>query len=334
MMKTFCNRTFAALFVVLGIQSAYAQATDPDCEELLALKNVRLEDVVTAGCQLSPEQISTLIDNPVGEVVSIPLQFDRLSLAEQVTGRDLTVETTKLIPTFPVRVGDNWSLVNRVVIPKITLPIDSSALAMLGTRPDVGLIEGDPTAAVFSGSTEGVGDLAYVGLFTPRESRQTPNGKIIWAVGPTAVLPTADEDILGQGQYQLGPAVAYGFLGNKWNVGALAQHWWSVGGDSDRSSINQTNIQYFYYYKLGNQWSIGASPNVSMDWTGSGSPTINLPIGIGINKTLFIGRLPVRIGLEASRYVKHESALEPEWGVRLAITPAIPSAFLSNLGGG
>ena len=27
-----------------------------------------------------------------------------------------------------------------------------------------------------------------------------------------------------------------------------------------------------------------------------------------------------------------ESAIEPDWGVRLALTPAIPSAFLSRLG--
>ena len=327
------NRALASLLLIVVGHAASAQTPDAQCETLLAQQDIRLEDALAADCQLSPEQISALIDNPVGEVVSVPLQFDRLSLTEPFTGRDLTVETTKLIPTFPVRIGNDWSLVNRVVIPKIKVPIDSSALAMLGTRSDVGLIAGDPTTDIFSGSTDGVGDLAYVGLFTPRDTKQTPNGKIIWAVGPTAVLPTADEDILGQGQYQLGPAVAYGFLGNRWTVGALAQHWWSVGGDGDRSSVNQTNVQYFYYYKLGNQWSIGASPNASMDWTGSGSPTINLPIGIGINKTLFIGRLPVRVGLEASRYVKHESALKPEWGVRLSITPAIPSALLSALGG-
>lgn len=317
----------------MGINASLAQTLDATCNELLLQEDVRLEDAVGAGCQLSPDQISRLIDNPVGEIVSLPLQFDQISVTEPVTGQDVTLETMKLIPTFPVSFGDDWSLVNRVVIPSVKLPIDSGAMTMFGTRPDIGLIEGTPPNDPFSGSTSGLGDLAYVGLFTPRETRRTATGKIIWAVGPTAILPTADEDILGQGKYQLGPAFAYGYLGERWTVGALAQHWWSIGGDSDRSSVNQTNIQYFYYYRLPNQWSIGASPNISLDWTASGSPAVNLPIGIGINKTFFFGKLPVRVGLEVTRYVEHEGLVEPDWGIRLSISPAVPSAFLGGWGG-
>lgn len=309
-----------------------AQSPDPICSELLARDDVNLEDALNAGCQLSAAQISELIDNPVGEVVSVPLQFDRVSMTDPTSGRDLAVETTKLIPTFPVRIGSNWSLVNRVVIPKIDVPIDSSALTNYGIRPDIGIIDGSSTSDPLAGSTSGYGDLTYVGLFTPRETRGILKGKLIWAAGPTVVIPTADEDILGQGEPQLGPALAFGYLGERWTAGILAQHWWSVGNEGSRGSVNQSNIQYFFYYRLPNQWSIGASPNVSIDWTASGSPAINAPIGIGVNKTLFIGKLPVRVGLEATRYVKHESAVEPEWGVRLSFSPAVPGAFLSRLG--
>lgn len=320
------------IIAVLGSSTVASQSETNVCEELVTREGARLEDALAAGCVLSAEQISNLMDNPVGEVISAPLQFDRLSVTEPVSGKTLTIETIKLIPTFPIRTGDNWSLVNRVVVPFVKVPVGSVAPAALGTRPDAGIIDGTPDNDPFTGSTSGLSDLTYVGLFTPRDTKKIKNGKLIWAIGPTIVLPTAVEDILGQGKYQLGPAFALGYLGERWTLGTLAQHWWSVAGDDDRSSVNQSNLQYFYYYKLPNQWAIGASPSISIDWTASGGPTINAPIGIGINKTFFIGKLPVRIGLETTHYLQHESAVEPDWGVRLSITPAIPSAFLSQLG--
>ena len=321
-----------AVLALLGCCAsiALAQSGTAICDELLARTDVSLDEAVDAGCQLSAAQISELMDNPVGELISAPIQIDRLTVEEPFTGRELTIETTKLIPTFPTKLGENWTLVNRVVIPFVDVPV-SSTVSEIGLRPDAPLIDGEPAGtAPFSGSTSGFGDLTYVGLVTPRETVPIRNGEVIWAFGPTFVLPTAEEDLLGQGKYQLGPAFALGYLGERWTIGALAQHWWSVAGDDDRSSVNQTNIQYFISYKLRNQWSIGASPNISVDWSGDGSPTVNLPVGIGINKTTFIGELPVRIGLEATRYIVHDSSIKPEWGARLSFTVVVPSAFLGR----
>lgn len=310
--------------------SASAESDTSTCAELLARADASLDEAVDAGCQLSAAQISELMDNPVGELISVPIQVDQLTVEEPFTGRELTVEATKLIPTFPTRLGENWTLVSRLIIPFVDVPVNSAA-GEVGLRPGAPLIEGEPTSTdPFSGSTSGFGDLTYVGLVTPRETVATRNGEVIWAVGPTLVLPSAEEDLLGQGKYQLGPAFAFGYLGERWTVGALAQHWWSVAGDDDRSSVNQTNIQYFVSYKLQNQWSIGASPNISIDWSGDGSPTVNLPIGIGISKTTFIGKLPVRIGLEATRYIVHDSTIKPQWGARLSFTAVVPSAFLGR----
>lgn len=322
----------AVLLTILAFPPApaMAQSSSADCAELLTRDDVSLDAAVDAGCQLSAAQISDLMDNPVGELISIPIQIDQLTVEEPFSGRELTIETTKLIPTFPMSLGEDWILVNRVVLPFVDVPVDSSA-GDLGFRPDTPLLVGEPMGTdPFTGSTSGFGDLAYVGLITPRETISRDNGKVIWAVGPTFVLPTAEEDLLGQGKYQLGPAFALGYLGQRWTVGALAQHWWSVAGDDDRSSVNQTNIQYFVSYKLPNQWSIGASPNISIDWSGSGSPAVNLPIGIGINKTTFFGKLPVRIGLEATHYIVHDNAVKPEWGARLSFTAVVPSAFLGR----
>ena len=40
-----------------------------------------------------------------------------------------------------------------------------------------------------------------------------------------------------------------------WTFGALANHLWSYAGDDDRADVNQTFIQPFVSYQLGDGWS-------------------------------------------------------------------------------
>jgi len=59
---------------------------------------------------------------------------------------------------------------------------------------------------------------------------------------------------------------------------------------------------------------------------------VDLPLGIGVNKTLFLGPLPARIAAEVNYYVaRADVGPAPDWGFRLSVTPVIP-AFM--LGGG
>ena len=311
--------------------SAQNQTEVIDCDALLEDSEVDLDRAVDAGCQLTPEQISRLMDNPVGEMISVPLQYDRLTVEEPIFGTDQTIETIKLIPTFPIRMGD-WNLVNRVVLPFVKLPVDDAAFDLASFDPQSldAQLEGPPNIPdPFAGSTSGFSDIVYVGLLTPKKTNKIGNGKLIWAVGPTVVIPTASKDYLGQGKLQVGPAAALAYLGKDWTLGLFPQHWWSVAGDDDRRSVSKTNIQYFIYRRLPDQWSIGASPTISIDWKQDEGSRVNLPIGLGVNKTTFLGRLPVRLGVEASYYVlRADNGLKPEFGLTFSITPSIPAAFV------
>jgi hypothetical protein len=256
------------------------------------------------GQRLSAEEIARLMDNPVGELIQLPIQYDRVTVEEPLFGVDLDVSTLKIIPTFPIGRG-SWRLVNRFV----------TAFA------DVS----DP----FGGSTSGFADLTYVGALTPGESRDLARGKMIWAVGPTLVFPTASEDALGQGKYQAGPAAAAAYLGPRLTLGLFGQHWWSYAGDEARPEVSQSNIQYFWYVRLPNQWAIGASPSVTIDWNAGGGTAVDVPLGIGINKTLFLGPLPARIAAEVTYYAINSGAgPAPDWGFRFSITPVIPAFIL------
>ena len=335
MNKFFSTGAGVAVLFMAALLPTAASAQDQieiaDCSTLLEDSEVDLDKALDAGCQLSPEQISRLMDNPVGEMIAIPFQYDRLTVKEPIFGTNQTIETIKVIPTFPVRMGD-WNLVNRVVLPFARLPIDTDAFDLASFDPqslDVQL-DGPPNAPdPFVGSTTGMSDIVYVGLLTPKKSNKVGNGKIIWAVGPTVVLPTASKDFLGQGKLQVGPAAALAYLGREWLFGVFPQHWWSIAGDGDRRSVSKTNIQYFISRKLPDQWAIGASPTISIDWKQDHGSKVNLPIGLGVNKTAFFGRLPVRLGIEADYYVlRADNGLKPKLGLTFSITPSIPAAFI------
>ena len=281
-------RTFLSLSLLVGM----AQAQEVDCDALASDPSTTLDDVLDAGCQPTAEQISRLMDNPVGELIMLPLQWDRTGIVEPFTGSTLEVDAVKLIPTIPLR-GERWSLVNRLAVSFLDVPVNEQSQVVV--RPEQPFFtEDDQGVTVVPGSTSGLGDIVYVGLFTPREPPKIRGGTLIWAFGPTLIAPTASEDVLGQGKWQLGPAAAVGYLGRKWTLGVLAQHWWSAGGDSDRASVSQSSIQYFWSRKLPNQWSLGASPTISLDWD-DGAIDVEFPLGVGINKTVILGKLPARL---------------------------------------
>ena len=106
------------------------------------------------------------------------------------------------------------------------------------------------------------------------------------------------------------------------------QQYWDFAGDSDREDVNLTNFQYLYYYSLDETTSIGAMPNIIANWEQNGDDRFTVPVGIGINKTVQFGKVPVRFGLEY-----HYSVIQPDdtvgadWNIRFYVTPAAPSAL-------
>src|SRR5512140_2941788 len=120
----------ATLAVALVGTVAYAQknpAQKPErCAALEQDLSIDLKEVVKAGCTPSLAQISKLLENPVANFVSIPFQYDYIT----VQGPNIdtkVVHRLQMTPTFPFKFGSNWSLINRVVFPLITsLPFNKA----------------------------------------------------------------------------------------------------------------------------------------------------------------------------------------------------------------
>jgi hypothetical protein len=218
-------------------------------------------------------------------------------------------------PVMPVPIFDGkWNLVNRIVLGAISAPRDDD------------LNSPDP----FGDRTEGLTDTVVFSLLAPNR-----DDGFAWGVGPTFILPTATEDVLGQEKWQAGVAGLAVRLGNSngglgienWNIGFLAQTWWDVAGDDDRPDTKQSDIQYFINWKLNETMLIGMTPNIQIDWEREGSDRFTIPIGIGTIGMFRWGKTPVRWGVELQYYVKQPDPVALEWNLKFFIAPIKANPF-------
>jgi hypothetical protein len=290
-------------------------------------------DVIRAGCKPSLAQMSALMDNPLGNVAMLFTQFDFSRLENDSNGKEADQYLYSGIAQFPKKLTKDWNLINRVVWTVPSVPVDSGKLDSFSSQGGAVVPPSDSSVApidVFGGRTTGFGDMYYVGLFSPEKPIDVGEGKFVWGAGFDLSFPTATNDVLGRGRWSAGPSALGVYLGKKWKVGALAQHYWDYAGDSDRDSVNLTNLQYFVFYSLDDTTSIGAAPNIIANWEQESDNTFTVPIGIGISKTVQLGKVPVRLGLEY-----HYSVIQPDdvpgtlHNLRFYVIPAAPSALFS-----
>ena len=130
------------------------------------------------------------VQNPVGAMYSLPLK-----LTMDFGAPDGSAYFFNINPVIPVTVGD-WNLINRVVYNVTRSPIDNDDVDDFGAAPGTLLPPSDfPDSPldVFGGSTTGLGDTYYIGLFSPKKPVKMGSGKLVWGVGfdagPTTTLP-------------------------------------------------------------------------------------------------------------------------------------------------
>jgi hypothetical protein len=134
----------------------------------------------------------------------------------------------------------------------------------------------------------------------------------------------------------VGPAVEQGLVspallwlnaGKPWVYGVILQHWWSFAGDDDRSHVNRTELQYIFRHAFEGGWSLGMGPNIVYDWTAEPDDRLTLPIGLGITKTVRIGKMPVKFRFEPQYSIIRPDSVGTEWNFRIQIAPVIRSPF-------
>jgi hypothetical protein len=193
------------------------------------------------------------------------------------------------------------------------------------TRLTVPFVETVPVPLASGGNDResGFGDIQLGGVLAP----QRLSG-FVWGIGPTFVFPSASDDALGQGKWQAGPAALAGYVGRSWTAYVVAEQWWSFAGDHDRPGTSQLCLNYVLIRNLPRRWQVGMQPSLTVDWKAPPGNEVSFPIGLGVGRTVRIGRLPVQFWLEVDYYAVRPGDLSgPRWGVDLQITPVIPELF-------
>ena len=255
-----------------------------------------------AAGQESLAEINRRLNNPVSSIWSLNFQNNFNFLDGFPSDKTRFFYNMNFQPVIPLPLTRDWNLINRPVIPVI--------LGKPVFNPETG----------FHGRS-GLGDIAMVNLLSP-----SSEGRFIWGIGPTWIFPTATKQNLGQQKWQLGPAAVGLYLSETWVAGLFPQQWWSIGGKDNRPDTSQMSLQYFLWRLLPNAWQVGlGSPIININWKADDDDEVNLPVGLGVGKTVRVGKLPVKVQLQGQYSVVHEDTLGQRWLIQLTLTPVIPN---------
>jgi len=259
--------------------------------------------------QVYLQHISQESSNPVGELWMITNQFN-LNLEQADNNANFQKYRSQFNynfqPVLKFDLNHDWRFLTRPVIPLNYSPFAQGKTAV--------------------GYVSGLGDIEIKGLFSPISKDK--NG-FKWGIGPAAAFPTATDSSLGNGKWQLGGSMTALYMNDKWVVGMFPQHLWSVGGDPTRQSVSLTKTQYFIWYSPILTWQVGMAPTVLIDWNQQkAEDAVTLPVGLGVAKTVLLGKMPVKFIIEADyALVRPRQVPGNEWTFKFIICPIIPELF-------
>jgi hypothetical protein len=123
--------------------------------------------------------------NPVASLIIVPLQ-NNSNFGVGPYGQ--TQDVFNIQPVIPKPLGENWTLITRVIQPFVW----------------------QPYPAQLTGGQFGFGDMNPTLFLSPAKP-----GKLIWGVGSAMVFPTATSAVLGQGKLSFGPSVVVTLHSNR-----------------------------------------------------------------------------------------------------------------------
>lgn len=266
-----------------------------------------------AGGGRSADEVARDLANPNSPLASLTFRAQFRWFEGDIPGADDESGVTLLFqPVFPFELGTTASggQASLFVRPAIPIIFDQPTLGLLGDQPVL-----EPDESVFE-SASGLGDIVFDVAYGVTEQDGT-----LWAAGAIGTLPTATRSGLGAGKFAMGPN---GLLARfeDWGIyGLQLAHQWDVVGWGD-DSINVTSGQAFFVLLPGEGWTVGTTPRFAYDWSAS---EFTIPLNLAVSRTLQIGELPLKVGIEVEYYLARPDAFGPEWAVYLNVTPVVPN---------
>jgi hypothetical protein len=246
-------------------------------------------DAQSAGTQ----ELSKSLSNPISSLISVPfvLDYDE-GLGPNGDGHATVL---KLQPVVPFSIAEDWNLISRTIIPFI-----------------------DQDDVIPNASQSGVGDVVQSFFFSPKAPSQ---GGWIWGAGPVFLLPTASDDALGFDQFAAGITGVALQQSGPWTYGALANHLWGVGNNSDNPSVNASFLQPFVSYTTEDSWTFSLQAEATYTWQ---SKQWAVPINGIVSKIVTIGDQPLSVGGGVRYWAVSPDGGAEDWGARLNVTFLFP----------
>ena len=239
----------------------------------------------------SADELAKQLQNPLASLISVPFQNNFDFGFDPADGSRWLMN---IQPVIPMSISEDWNLIGRVILPVI------SQNDIFGN----------------SGSQTGLGDALLTGFFSPKAPT---SGGMVWGAGPAISVPTATDDLLGSGQFSMGPSAVALMQKGSITYGALINHLWSLFGASDRGDVNATFFQPFLAKNFKGGYALSVNTEILQNWEADATVgTLNL---VGSKVTTlggqmvqyFIGpRIPMGNGNNAS------------WGFRAGMVLLLP----------
>src|ERR1700675_1773405 len=289
---------FLAVLMLLGATVAFAQESDQDWNKELDQESPEQakKEAEKPDTKASAGDLAKATQNPVASLVSVPLQ-NLTDLNIGSFGRDRNT-VIQFQPVVPFQLSENWNLITRTIGALVYQPTIS--------RPQQG--------------TFGFGDLNPSFFLSPAKP-----GKLIWGAGPTFLLPTASDDVLGTGKLSIGPAIVALVQPGKWTLGVLVNNLWSVAGPRGRLDVNSMTLQYFVNYNLKKGYYLTFAPIITANWNAPSGNAWLVPVGGGIGRIMRLGFQPVNVSVQAYGNAKRPDNLpSPTWQLKFQIALLYP----------
>jgi hypothetical protein len=237
--------------------------------------------------------------NPVGDIVSIPLEYwHHGGIGTNGNGN---ANILMLKPVYPVSIG-NLTLINRLIVPLIGISANNED-ADLGELP----------GPFNSNKATGLGNIQYQAFFTKKDP-----GKIIVGLGPVVEIPTNTNN-MGADKLSAGPSLIALTMPGSWVIGALAQNIWSFGSND----VNMLTFQYFVNYNIAKGWYLTTTPIITANWTNESGNQWTVPFGGGVGRMVKFGTQPVDFKLQAYGNVTAPN-FGPDWTMMFAVKLLFP----------
>jgi hypothetical protein len=230
--------------------------------------------------------------NPLASLISFPLQ-NNFDWGGGPDGDGFQYKLT-VQPVIPVSLNTDWNVISRTILPFVY-----------------------QDNVVDTSSQSGMADVQQSFFFSPVKPTQ---GGWIWGAGPVIQLPTATDDLLGEGKWGAGPTAVVLKQEGQWTFGALVSHTWSFAGDDERADVNRTFLQPFVSITTKTFTTFGANLESAYDWE---REQWTVPVNVTVQQLMKVGKQPISL-LLGGRYYAEGPSGAPEWGMRFQLSLLYP----------